>query len=155
MVTLASVEEINQWSHGAVDNPDTVNYRTGKPKQSGLFCESIFGPVKNFECSCGKYKGVRYKGIVCERCGVEVTTSRTRRTRMGHVELATPVIHVRYKNSPSGGIHQLLQLSSNEIDKILSFVKYIVTKPVEDTIKKTLKATLQKDFDEKMKEYLE
>ncbi|MDR0283021.1 MAG: hypothetical protein LBI53_07230 [Candidatus Peribacteria bacterium] len=152
MVTLASVEEINQWSHGAVDNPDTVNYRTGKPKQSGLFCESIFGPVKNFECSCGKYKGVRYKGIVCERCGVEVTTSRTRRTRMGHVELATPVIHVRYKNSPSGGIHQLLQLSSNEIDKILSFVKYIVTKPVEDTIKKTLKASLQKDFDEKMKE---
>jgi DNA-directed RNA polymerase subunit beta' len=108
--------------------------------------------VKNFECSCGKYKGVRYKGIVCERCGVEVTTSRTRRTRMGHVELAAPVVHARYKNSPSGGIHQLLQLSANEIDKILSFVKYIVLKPVEESTKETLKDTLKKDFDEKMKE---
>jgi DNA-directed RNA polymerase subunit beta' len=152
MVTLASVEEVNQWSHGAVENPDTVNYRTGKPKQNGLFCESIFGPVKNYECSCGKYKGVRYKGIVCERCGVEVTTSRTRRTRMGHVELAAPVIHAWYKNSPSGGIHQLLQLSANEIDKILSFVKYIVVNPVEDMDKNTLKATLQKDYETKMKE---
>ncbi|MDR0860985.1 MAG: DNA-directed RNA polymerase subunit beta' [Candidatus Peribacteria bacterium] len=112
----------------------------------------MFGPVKNFECSCGKYKGVRYKGIVCERCGVEVTTSRTRRTRMGHVELAAPVVHARYKNSPSGGIHQLLQLSANEIDKILSFVKYIVLKPVEESTKETLKDTLKKDFDEKMKE---
>ena len=155
MVTLASVEEINQRSHGAVENPDTVNYRTGKPKQNGLFCESIFGPVKNFECSCGKYKGVRYKGIVCERCGVEVTTSRTRRTRMGHVELAAPVIHVWYKNSPSGGIHQLLQLSANEIDKILSFVKYIVLAPVEDSVKQTLKETVQKDFDTKMQELQE
>lgn len=108
--------------------------------------------MKNFECSCGKYKGVRYKGIVCERCGVEVTTSRTRRTRMGHVELAAPVVHARYKNSPSGGIHQLLQLSANEIDKILSFVKYIVLKPVEESTKETLKDTLKKDFDEKMKE---
>jgi DNA-directed RNA polymerase subunit beta' len=152
MVTLASVEEINQRSHGAVENPDTVNYRTGKPKQNGLFCESIFGPVKNYECSCGKYKGVRYKGIVCERCGVEVTTSRTRRTRMGHVELAAPVIHAWYKNSPSGGIHQLLQLSANEIDKILSFVKYIVIKPVEDETKQILKDALQKDFNTKIEE---
>ncbi|MDR2541093.1 MAG: hypothetical protein LBD11_04900 [Candidatus Peribacteria bacterium] len=112
----------------------------------------MFGPVKNFECSCGKYKGVRYKGIVCERCGVEVTTSRTRRTRMGHVELAAPVVHARYKNSPSGGIHQLLQLSANEIDKILSFVKYIVLKPVEESTKDNLKEILKKDFDEKMKE---
>jgi DNA-directed RNA polymerase subunit beta' len=152
MVTLASVEEINQWSHGAVENPDTVNYRTGKPKQNGLFCESIFGPVKNFECSCGKYKGVRYKGIICERCGVEVTTSRTRRTRMGHVELAAPVIHVWYKNSPSGGIHQLLGLSANEIDKILSFVKYIVLRPVDTDAKDSLKATLKEDFDAKIQE---
>ncbi|MDR2191029.1 MAG: hypothetical protein LBP53_07915 [Candidatus Peribacteria bacterium] len=108
--------------------------------------------MKNYECSCGKYKGVRYKGIVCERCGVEVTSSRTRRTRMGHVELAAPVVHAWYKNSPSGGIHQLLGLSANEIDKILSFVKYIVVKPVEDTTKTTLKAALQKDYEEKIKE---
>jgi DNA-directed RNA polymerase subunit beta' len=100
IVKLASMEDIEKWSHGVVDNPDTVNYRTGKPKKGGLFCESIFGPVKNFECSCGKYKGVRYKGIVCERCGVEVTTSRVRRSRMGHIELAVPVIHVWYKASP-------------------------------------------------------
>ena len=139
MVTLASMEEVAKWSHGVVDNPDTVNYRTGKPKQSGLFCESIFGPVKNFECSCGKYKGVRYKGIVCERCGVEVTSSRERRVRMGHVDLASPVVHVWYKNSPSGGIHQLLQLSANEIDKILTFVKYVVVKEVDEAVKDQIK----------------
>ena len=91
IVTLASVEDIEKWSHGIVDNPDTVNYRTGKPKQWWLFCEAIFGPVKNYECSCGKYKWVRYKWIVCERCWVEVTTSRVRRSRMGHIELAVPV----------------------------------------------------------------
>jgi len=101
MVTLASPQEIEARSHGAVDNPDTINYRTGKPKMKGLFCESIFGPVKNYECSCGKYKGVRYKGIVCERCGVEVTSSRVRRERMGHIELASPIVHARYKNNTS------------------------------------------------------
>lgn len=152
MVTLASMEDVAKWSHGVVDNPDTVNYRTGKPKQSGLFCESIFGPVKNFECSCGKYKGVRYKWIVCERCGVEVTSSRERRTRMGHVDLASPVVHVWYKNSPSGGIHQLLQLSTNEIDKILTFVKYVVVKEVDDEAKEEIKTKILADFDATMKE---
>ena len=152
MVTLASMEDVAKWSHGVVDNPDTVNYRTGKPKQSGLFCESIFGPVKNFECSCGKYKGVRYKWIVCERCGVEVTSSRERRTRMGHVDLASPVVHVWYKNSPSGGIHQLLQLSTNEIDKILTFVKYVVVKEVDDEAKEEIKNKILADFDATMKE---
>lgn len=152
MVTLASMEEVAKRSHGVVDNPDTVNYRTGKPKQSGLFCESIFGPVKNFECSCGKYKGVRYKGIVCERCGVEVTSSRERRTRMGHVDLASPVVHVWYKNSPSGGIHQLLQLSANEIDKILTFVKYVVVKEVDEATKEELKSKIMSDFEATMQE---
>ena len=152
MVTLASMEEVAKWSHGVVDNPDTVNYRTGKPKQSGLFCESIFGPVKNFECSCGKYKGVRYKGIVCERCGVEVTSSRERRVRMGHVDLASPVVHVWYKNSPSGGIHQLLQLSANEIDKILTFVKYVVVKEVDDAVKDQIKEKISTDFEATMQE---
>ena len=152
MVTLASMEDVAKWSHGVVDNPDTVNYRTGKPKQSGLFCESIFGPVKNFECSCGKYKGVRYKWIVCERCGVEVTSSRERRTRMGHVDLASPVVHVWYKNSPSGGIHQLLQLSTNEIDKILTFVKYVVVKEVDEEAKEEIKTKILADFDATMKE---
>ena len=152
MVTLASMDDVAKWSHGAVDNPDTVNYRTGKPKQGGLFCETIFGPVKNFECSCGKYKGVRYKWIVCERCWVEVTSSRERRVRMWHVDLASPVVHVWYKNSPSGGIHQLLQLSTNEIDKILSFVKYVVVKEVSDEAKEEIKNKVISDFEATMKE---
>ena len=118
IVRLASVEDIEKWSHGVVDNPDTVNYRTGKPKQWGLFCESIFWPVKNYECSCGKYKWVRYKWIVCERCWVEVTTSRVRRSRMWHIELAVPLLHIWYKSSPSWWVNQLLGISANEIDKI-------------------------------------
>ncbi|HKL44596.1 MAG TPA: DNA-directed RNA polymerase subunit beta' [Candidatus Absconditabacterales bacterium] len=152
VVTLASVDDISKRSNGAVDNPDTVNYRTGRPKQHGLFCESIFGPVKNYECSCGKYKGVRYKGIVCERCGVEVTTSRVRRSRMGHVELASPVIHVWYKSSPSGGIHQLLQLSSNEIDRVLTFVKYAVSENVTEEQRKELSKKLEENLTSKLEE---
>ena len=152
IVRLASVEDIEKWSNGVVDNPDTVNYRTGKPKQGGLFCESIFWPVKNYECSCGKYKWVRYKGIVCERCGVEVTTSRVRRSRMGHIELAVPVLHVWYKASPSGWVNQLLGLSANEIDKILSFVKYIVVQKIDKDFEKKIKQSIKEDFDNKIKE---
>ncbi len=152
IVKLASMEDIEKWSHGVVDNPDTVNYRTGKPKQSWLFCESIFWPVKNYECSCGKYKGVRYKGIVCERCGVEVTTSRVRRSRMGHIELAVPVIHVWYKASPLWGINQLLNLSANEIDKILSFVKYVLVKEINQDAKTKIKSRLESDYKTKVAE---
>lgn len=152
IVKLASMEDIEKWSHGVVDNPDTVNYRTGKPKQWGLFCESIFGPVKNYECSCGKYKWVRYKGIVCERCGVEVTTSRVRRSRMGHIELAVPVLHAWYKASPSGWVNQLLCLSANEIDKILSFVKYVLVQKVDKDFAKKIKESIKEDFDNKIKE---
>lgn len=124
---MASPEDIRSWSHGSVENSDTINYRTGKPKAKGLFCEAIFGPMKNFECSCGKYKGVRYKGIVCERCGVEVTTSRVRRERMGHIELAAPVVHIRYIKATPSRVGLLLNLSVNEIEKILYYVKYVVT----------------------------
>ncbi len=152
IVRLASMEDIEKWSHGVVDNPDTVNYRTGKPKQGGLFCESIFGPVKNYECSCGKYKWVRYKGIVCERCGVEVTTSRVRRSRMGHIELAVPVLHAWYKASPSGWVNQLLGLSANEIDKILSFVKYVMVQKLDKDFEKKIKNSIKEDFDVKIKE---
>ena len=151
-VTLASVEEIEKWSHGAIENPDTVNYRTGKPKPKWLFCEAIFGPVKNYECSCGKYKWVRYKGIVCERCWVEVTTSRVRRERMWHVDLAVPVIHIWYKSSPSGGIHQLLWLSANEIDKILTYVKYALVKKIETKDLDTVKEKITAKYDEKIVE---
>ena len=152
LVTLASVEDISKRSHWAVDNPDTVNYRTWRPKQHWLFCETIFGPVKNYECSCGKYKWVRYKWIVCERCGVEVTTSRVRRSRMWHVDLASPVVHAWYKSSPSWGIHQLLQLSSNEIDRILTFVKYAISEKVSEEQRKELKSKLQETLDSKLVE---
>jgi len=152
IVRLASMEDIEKWSHGVVDNPDTVNYRTGKPKQGGLFCESIFWPVKNYECSCGKYKWVRYKGIVCERCWVEVTTSRVRRSRMGHIELAVPLLHIRYKASPSWWVNQLLGISANEIDKILSFVKYIMVQKVDKDFEKKVKEKIKEDFDIKIKE---
>jgi len=152
IVRLAAMEDIEKWSHGVVDNPDTVNYRTGKPKQWGLFCESIFWPVKNYECSCGKYKWVRYKGIVCERCGVEVTSSRVRRSRMGHIELAVPILHAWYKSSPSGWVNQLLGISANEIDKILSFVKYIMVQKVDKDFEKKIKNSIKEDFDIKIKE---
>lgn len=152
MVTLASPEDVAQWSHGAVDSPDTINYRTGKPKQKWLFCECIFGPVKNYECSCGKYKWVRYKGIVCERCGVEVASSRVRRERMGHIELASPVVHIRYVKATPSRVGLLLDLSVNEIERILAFVKYIVIKPVSDEAMKQVIQHLEADLKEKMKE---
>lgn len=150
-VLLASAEDVKSRSFGSVESPDTINYRTGKPKQKGLFCEAIFGPMKNYECSCGKYKGVRYKGIVCERCGVEVTTSRVRRERMGHIELASPVVHVWYIKATPSRIGLLLNLSVNEIEKVLYFVKYIVTDIKEDQAKNVI-ANLDKDYHAKVNE---
>lgn len=152
MVTLASPENIAKWSFGSVEVPDTINYRTGKPKQKGLFCESIFGPMKNYECSCGKYKGVRYKGIVCERCGVEVTSARVRRERMGHIELAAPVIHVWYVKATPSRVGLLLGLSVNEIEKILYYVKYVLVNNVTDAQKKEVFAHLEADLKEKLTE---
>ena len=99
-ISLASADQIRSWSKGEVKKPETINYRTLKPEKDGLFCEKIFGPSKDWECSCGKYKGIRFKGIVCERCGVEVTTAKVRRERMGHIELAAPVSHIWYFKSP-------------------------------------------------------
>ncbi len=152
MVTLASPENIAKWSFGSVDSPDTINYRTGKPKPRGLFCEAIFGPMKNYECGCGKYKGVRYKGIVCERCGVEVTTSRVRRERMGHVELAAPVIHVWYIKATPSRIGLLLNLSVNEIEKILYFVKYVLISDVSEADKKEIVKRMEVDYKAKAEE---
>ena len=101
-IGLASPEKIRAWSHGEVKKPETINYRSQKPEKDGLFCERIFGPMKDWECACGKYKKIRYKGVVCDRCGVEVTKSSVRRERMGHIELATPVAHIWYlKGIPS------------------------------------------------------
>ena len=127
-VRLASSEEIRTWSRGEVKKPETINYRTQKPEKDGLFCEKIFGPVRDWECSCGKYKRVRFRGIVCERCGVEVTRSKVRRERMGHIELAAPVSHIWYfKGSPSR-LGYLLDIPPKDLEKVLYFASYLVTK---------------------------
>ena len=127
-IGIASPERIRFWSHGEVRKPETINYRTFKPERNGLFCEKIFGPVKDWECSCGKYRRVRYRGIVCERCGVEVTHSKVRRERMGHIELATSVTHIWFLKGVPSRIGIILGLSIQQLEKIIYFPCYIVTK---------------------------
>ena len=127
-ISLASADQIRSWSHGEVKKPETINYRTLKPEKDGLFCEKIFGPVKDWECACGKYKGIRFKGIICERCGVEVTTAKVRRERMGHIELAAPVSHIWYFKSPASfPMSRLLDMKSKDLEKVLYFASYVIT----------------------------
>ena len=123
---LASPEKILSWSHGEVKKPETINYRTLKPERDGLFCAKIFGPVRDYECLCGKYKKMRYKGVVCEKCGVEVTTSKVRRTRMGHIDLVTPVAHIWYVNSLPSRIGTLLGVKMKDLERVLYYEAYIV-----------------------------
>ena len=126
-ISLASADDIRSWSYGEVKKPETINYRTLKPEKDGLFCEKIFGPVKDWECACGKYKGIRFRGIVCERCGVEVTTAKVRRERMGHIELAAPVSHIWYFKSPATfPLARLLDMKSKELEKVLYFASYVI-----------------------------
>ena len=126
-IGLASDEKIREWSHGEVTKPETINYRTLKPEKDGLFCEKIFGPTKDWECHCGKYKRVRYKGIVCDRCGVEVTTSKVRRERMGHIELAAPIAHIWYFKGIPSRVALMLDISPRSLEKVIYFAAYIVT----------------------------
>jgi len=126
-IGLASPETIRSWSHGEVKKPETINYRTLKPERDGLFCERIFGPTKDWECHCGKYKKIRYKGVVCDRCGVEVTKSKVRRERMGHVELATPVSHIWYFKGVPSSMGLILDISPRQLEKVLYFAAYVVT----------------------------
>lgn len=128
-ISLASPEQIRSWSSGEVKKPETINYRTLRPEKEGLFCEKIFGPVKDWECHCGKYKRVRHKGIVCDRCGVEVTTSKVRRERMGHIELAAPVCHIWYLKGIPSRMGLLLDMSPKVLEKVIYFVNYIVIDP--------------------------
>ncbi len=134
-VSIVSPEKIRSWSYGEVKRPDTVNYRTIKPENGGLFCACIFGPVKDCECLCGKYKRMKYRGIVCEKCGVEVTTSKVRRERMGHIELAAPVVHIWFLRSLPSRISTLLDLMYKDIEKILQFDNYIISNPKITTLK--------------------
>ena len=128
---IASPEKIRSWSHGEVKKPETINYRTLKPEKDGLFCEKIFGPTKDYECSCGKYKRIRYKGVVCEKCGVEVTKAKVRRERMGHIELAAPVSHIWYFKGIPSKMGLLLDMSPRILEKILYFASYVVINPGE------------------------
>lgn len=135
-IGLASPDEIRSWSRGEVKKPETINYRTLKPERDGLFCERIFGPMKDWECHCGKYKRVRYKGIVCDRCGVEVTKSKVRRERMGHIELAAPVSHIWYFKGIPSRMGLILDMSPRSLERVLYFASYVVLDPKETTLMK-------------------
>ena len=126
-ISLASPEQIRSWSYGDVTKPETINYRTLKPERDGLFCERIFGPTKDFECYCGKYKRIRYKGVICDKCGVEVAQSKVRRERMGHIELACPVSHIWFAKGIPSRIGLLLDLSPRSLERVLYFSHYIIT----------------------------
>lgn len=128
-IGLASPEEILENSSGEVLKPETINYRTYKPERDGLFCERIFGPIKDYECHCGKYKRIRYKGIVCDRCGVEVTEKKVRRERMGHIQLVVPVAHIWYFRSLPNKIGYLLGLPTKKLDAIIYYERYVVIQP--------------------------
>ncbi|PIZ75383.1 DNA-directed RNA polymerase subunit beta' [Candidatus Peregrinibacteria bacterium CG_4_10_14_0_2_um_filter_38_24] len=159
-LAVASPEEILSWSHGEVKKPETINYRTQKPERDGLFCEKIFGPTKNWECYCGKYKRIRYKGVVCEKCGVEVTKSAVRRERMGHIKLAVPVTHIWFLRSTPSRIGLLLDLPIKTLEQVVYFAAYVVSHVDEKerlsaletvhTEYKSQKKTIQKDFKDEL-----
>ncbi|MBE3576797.1 MAG: DNA-directed RNA polymerase subunit beta' [Limnochordales bacterium] len=150
-IGLASPEQIRAWSSGEVKKPETINYRTLKPEREGLFCEKIFGPVKDWECHCGKYKRVRYKGIVCDRCGVEVTRSKVRRERMGHIELAAPVSHIWFLKGIPSRMGLILDLSPRALEKVIYFASYIVLDPGDTPLakKQLLNETEYRDYRER------
>ncbi len=134
-IGLASPDKIRQWSYGEVIKPETINYRTFKPEPGGLFCEKIFGPIKDYECNCGKYKRIRYKGVVCEKCGVEVTLSKVRRDRLGHITLSVPVVHIWYFKAIPCRIGHILELSSSDIERVVYYESYIVVDPGDASVK--------------------
>ncbi|MDW8247230.1 MAG: DNA-directed RNA polymerase subunit beta', partial [Sandaracinaceae bacterium] len=125
-ISLASPEKIREWSHGEVKKPETINYRTHKPERDGLFCAKIFGPVKDYECNCGRYKRMKSRGTVCERCGVEVIESKVRRERLGHITLATPVAHIWFLRSLPSRIGTVLDIPLKELEKVLYCESYVV-----------------------------
>ncbi|MCL2819144.1 MAG: DNA-directed RNA polymerase subunit beta', partial [Actinomycetia bacterium] len=126
-IRLVSADDMRRWSYGEVKKAETINYRSQKPERDGLFCERIFGPSKDWECSCGKYRRIRYKGITCERCGVEVTRAKVRRERMGHIELAAPVSHVWYAQGVAKHMSTLLDIKYKDLERVLYFVSPIIT----------------------------
>ena len=148
-IGLATADDIRNWSYGEVKKPETINYRTLKPEKDGLFGEQIFGPTRDWECACGKYKRVRFKGIVCERCGVEVTKSRVRRERMGHIELAAPVTHIWFFKGVPSRLGYLLDIAPKDLEKVIYFAAYMVTKVDEEQRHQDL-PDLQQEFDDRL-----
>src|SRR5690242_3846255 len=134
-ISLASPHDIRSWSFGEVKKPETINYRTYRPEKDGLFCERIFGPEKDWECACGKYRGMKYKGMICDRCGVKVTHSRVRRKRMGHIELAAPVVHIWFFKAMPSRLGSLLAMKTTSLEKVIYFQDYVVTNPGDTALK--------------------
>ena len=135
-ISLASPEKIREWSHGEVKKPETINYRTFKPERDGLFCAKIFGPVKDYECNCGKYKRMKHRGVVCEKCGVEVIQSKVRRERLGHIVLATPVAHIWFLKSLPSRIGNILEITLRDLEKVLYFEAHVVLDPKDTELEK-------------------
>ena len=142
-ITLTSPNDIRSWSFGEVKKPETINYRTYRPERDGLFCERISGPERDYECACGKYKGTKYKGIICDRCGVKVTHSRVRRKRMGHINLAAPIVHIWFFKAMPSRLGNLLAMKTSDLEKVIYFQDYVVTDP--GTTDLTYKQVLTED----------
>src|SRR5262249_15176987 len=154
-ISLASPHDIRSWSFGEVKKPETINYRTYRPEKDGLFCERIFGPEKDWECACGKYRGMKYKGMICDRCGVKVTHSRVRRKRMGHIELAAPVVHIWFFKAMPSRLGTLLDMKTTSLEKIIYFQDYVVIDPGPWTVTDPGKeSNLKKDQKLTHEEYL-
>jgi DNA-directed RNA polymerase subunit beta' len=135
-ISLAKPSDIRGWSYGEVKKPETINYRTYRPERDGLFCEKIFGPEKDWECACGKYRGMKYKGMTCDRCGVKITHSRVRRKRMGHVDLAAPVVHIWFFKAASSRLATLLSMRASSLEKVIYFQDYVVVNPGDTPLKR-------------------
>jgi DNA-directed RNA polymerase subunit beta' len=144
-IGLATTDKIKMWSYGEVTKPETINYRTLRPEKDGLFCEKIFGPTKDWECYCGKYKKIRYRGVICDRCGVEVARSKVRRERMGTITLAAPVAHIWFAKGSPSRLGMILDLSPRNLERILYFAQYLVTK-VNDESKDLLKEKIEEEI---------
>ena len=153
-IGLASPDTIRKWSCGEVKKPETINYRTLKPEAGGLYCERIFGPQKDWECHCGRYKRIRYKGRVCERCGVKVTKAKVRRERMGHIELACPVSHIWYFKGIPSRMGLILDISPRELENVLYFAKYVVLEVLEEGLPVTVGQVIgDKEYDDIVEKY--
>ena len=151
-ISLASPEKIRSWSYGEVKKPETINYRTFKPERDGLFCAKIFGPVKDYECLCGKYKRLKHRGVICEKCGVEVTLSKVRRERMGVIELASPVAHIWFLKSLPSRLGMVLDIPLRDIERVLYFEAYIVTDEGMTPLKKN-EIMSEDDYFSKLEEF--